>query len=91
MSEAKSLQIAIMGREFRVACPEDEQAGLLCQIWHPRPAFWRSDRAIVAGKFEFLPVHGEDGAKSKHYGRSERTCRFQGERNHIVSFLVTNV
>ena len=29
MSEAKSLQIAIMGREFRVACPEDEQAGLL--------------------------------------------------------------
>ena len=29
MSEAKSLQIAIMGREFRVACPEEEQAGLL--------------------------------------------------------------
>jgi len=29
MSEAKSLQIAIMGRDFRVACPEDEQAGLL--------------------------------------------------------------
>ena len=29
MTEAKSLQIAIMGREFRVACPEDEQAGLL--------------------------------------------------------------
>jgi len=29
MSEAKSLEIAIMGREFRVACPEDEQAGLL--------------------------------------------------------------
>ena len=29
MSEAKTLQIAIMGREFRVACPEDEQAGLL--------------------------------------------------------------
>ena len=29
MSEGKSLQIAIMGREFRVACPEDEQAGLL--------------------------------------------------------------
>ena len=29
MSDAKSLQIAIMGREFRVACPEDEQAGLL--------------------------------------------------------------
>ena len=29
MSETKSLQIAIMGREFRVACPEEEQAGLL--------------------------------------------------------------
>jgi cell division protein ZapA len=29
MKEAKSLQISIMGREFRVACPEDEQAGLL--------------------------------------------------------------
>ena len=29
MSEAKSLQVAIMGREFRVACPEEEQAGLL--------------------------------------------------------------
>ena len=29
MTEAKSLQISIMGREFRVACPEDEQAGLL--------------------------------------------------------------
>jgi len=29
MSEAKSLQIAIMGREFRVACAEQEQAGLL--------------------------------------------------------------
>lgn len=29
MSEAKSLQIAIMGREFRVACPEEEQVGLL--------------------------------------------------------------
>lgn len=29
MSEAKTLQIAIMGREFRVACPEEEQAGLL--------------------------------------------------------------
>jgi cell division protein ZapA len=29
MSEAKSLQISIMGREFRVACPEEEQAGLL--------------------------------------------------------------
>ena len=29
MSEAKSLQVSIMGREFRVACPDDEQAGLL--------------------------------------------------------------
>ena len=29
MSESKSLQVTIMGREFRVACPEDEQAGLL--------------------------------------------------------------
>jgi cell division protein ZapA len=29
VSEAKSLQIAIMGREFRVACPENEQASLL--------------------------------------------------------------
>ena len=29
MSEAKSLQVMIMGREFRVACPEEEQAGLL--------------------------------------------------------------
>jgi cell division protein ZapA len=29
MSEAKSLQITIMGREFRVACPDEEQAGLL--------------------------------------------------------------
>ena len=29
MSEAKSLQITIMGRDFRVACPEHEQAGLL--------------------------------------------------------------
>ena len=29
MSEATSLQITIMGREFRVACPEEEQAGLL--------------------------------------------------------------
>jgi cell division protein ZapA len=29
MSEAKSLQVTIMGRDFRVACPEDEQAGLL--------------------------------------------------------------
>ena len=29
MSEAKSLQVTIMGREFRVACPDEEQAGLL--------------------------------------------------------------
>lgn len=29
MSESKSLQITIMSREFRVACPEEEQAGLL--------------------------------------------------------------
>ena len=29
MSETKSLQVMIMGREFRVACPEEEQAGLL--------------------------------------------------------------
>jgi cell division protein ZapA len=29
VSEAKSLQITIMGREFRVACPENEQASLL--------------------------------------------------------------
>jgi cell division protein ZapA len=29
VSEAKSLQVAIMGREFRVACPEEEQAKLL--------------------------------------------------------------
>jgi len=27
--DAKGLQINIMGREFRVACAEDEQAGLL--------------------------------------------------------------
>jgi len=27
--EAKGLQINIMGREFRVACPENEQKGLL--------------------------------------------------------------
>ena len=29
MSESKSLQVTIMGRDFRVACAEDEQAGLL--------------------------------------------------------------
>ncbi len=28
-AESKSLRISIMGREFRVACPEEEQAGLL--------------------------------------------------------------
>ncbi len=28
-AEAKGLQINVMGREFRVACPEDEQKGLL--------------------------------------------------------------
>ncbi len=28
-SDSKGLQINIMGREFRVACAEDEQAGLL--------------------------------------------------------------
>jgi len=27
--DAKGLQINVMGREFRVACPEDEQKGLL--------------------------------------------------------------
>ena len=29
MSEAKTLQISIMGRDFKVACPENEQASLL--------------------------------------------------------------
>lgn len=29
MSESKGLQINVMGRELRVACPEDEQQGLL--------------------------------------------------------------
>ena len=29
MNEPKSLQVTIMGREFRVACAEEEQAGLL--------------------------------------------------------------
>jgi cell division protein ZapA len=32
MSEAKSLQVTIMGREFRVACPDEEQAGLLQSV-----------------------------------------------------------
>ena len=27
--DPKGLQINVMGREFRVACPEDEQKGLL--------------------------------------------------------------
>ena len=29
MSEAKGMQITIMGRNFRVACKDEEQAGLL--------------------------------------------------------------
>ena len=28
-ADPKGLQITVMGREFRVACPENEQAGLL--------------------------------------------------------------
>jgi cell division protein ZapA len=28
-ADAKGLQISVMGREFRVACPEEEQKGLL--------------------------------------------------------------
>ncbi len=28
-AEPRGLQISIMGRDFRVACPEDEQRGLL--------------------------------------------------------------
>ena len=28
-TDAKGLQISVMGREFRVACPENEQQGLL--------------------------------------------------------------
>ena len=28
-ADSKGLQISVMGREFRVACPEDEQKGLL--------------------------------------------------------------
>jgi cell division protein ZapA len=28
-ADSKSLQINVMGREFRVACPDDEQKGLL--------------------------------------------------------------
>lgn len=29
MSAVKNIDIAIMGREFRIACPEDEEEGLL--------------------------------------------------------------
>jgi len=29
IADSKGLQINVMGREFRVACPEDEQKGLL--------------------------------------------------------------
>ena len=29
MSDPRSLQITVMGRDFRVACPEEQQAGLL--------------------------------------------------------------
>ena len=32
MSETKSLDVAIMGREFRVACPDDEQEELLSAV-----------------------------------------------------------
>ena len=32
MSEIKGLDVAIMGREFRVACPEDEQEALLQSV-----------------------------------------------------------
>lgn len=32
MSEVKGLDVAIMGREFRVACPEDEQEALLASV-----------------------------------------------------------
>ena len=32
MSEVKGLDVAIMGREFRVACPEDEQDALLASV-----------------------------------------------------------
>ena len=28
-ADSKGLQISVMGREFRVACPEDEEKGLL--------------------------------------------------------------
>lgn len=32
MNEVKGLDVAIMGREFRVACPEDEQEALLQSV-----------------------------------------------------------
>ena len=32
MSEIKGLDVSIMGREFRVACPEDEQEALLSSV-----------------------------------------------------------
>ena len=32
MSDAKGIDVAIMGREFRVACPEDEQEELLAAV-----------------------------------------------------------
>ncbi len=32
MSEVKGLDVSIMGREFRVACPEDEQDELLAAV-----------------------------------------------------------
>jgi cell division protein ZapA len=32
VSEVKGLDVSIMGREFRVACPEDEQAELLSAV-----------------------------------------------------------
>ena len=31
-ADSKGLQISIMGREFRVACPENEQDGLLQSV-----------------------------------------------------------
>ena len=32
MSEIKGLDVTIMGREFRVACPDDEQQALLQSV-----------------------------------------------------------
>jgi cell division protein ZapA len=29
MSDIKNIDVSIMGREFRIACPEDEEEGLL--------------------------------------------------------------